>query len=98
MPRPFVVESKLLFKAVRGEQIERDRISGFIYVLIAYDVDKRDFLFLDELSNTLLYKNYLSLDVVSSTLEKSSRHLSKEWNRDRKRHPQQGLCITRTHQ
>ncbi|RLG83254.1 MAG: hypothetical protein DRO40_05260 [Thermoprotei archaeon] len=67
---PFIVEGKFLFKAAKGEHIKTGRISNFMYVLLPYDIYKGRFLTHNELTKTLLYKNYLSINEIKEILKK----------------------------
>ncbi len=76
---PFIIERKFLFKGISGEHIKKGKIEGCTYVVLAYDRDRGRFLTLNELMESLLYKNYLSKTMVRRVLESTSRHMRREW-------------------
>ncbi len=76
---PFIVEQKFVFKGISGEHIVKGKIIGHVYLVLAYDREKRRFLTKEELAKTLLYKNYLSKPEVKKVLESVSKHMRREW-------------------
>ena len=76
---PFIVEQKFVFKGISGEHIKKGKIDGHVYLVLTYDREKKGFLTDEELSKTLLYKNYLSKAEVKKILMGASKHMRKEW-------------------
>ena len=77
--RPFIVEKRFVFKGISGEHIERGRIRRHTYIVLAYDRNRGEFLTEKELSQTLLYRNYLSNNDVREVLKRASMHLRRKW-------------------
>lgn len=76
---PFIIERDFIFKGYKGEHISKGKITGYTYVILAFDKDRKSFLPEEELKKTLLYKNYLSRNEVRNILRSVSKHMRKEW-------------------
>jgi len=77
---PFIVEGKYVYRGISGEHLSKGRIEGYTHLLVAFDRDKKRFLTLGELEQTLLYKNYLSNPDIQKVLkEEVSKHLRSKW-------------------
>jgi len=80
---PFIVEKRFVFKGFKGEDVEIGRVKEYRYFLAAYN-RKGTSLTKNELEETFLWKNYLSIDKIKNTIESTSAFMKKAfWEQER---------------
>jgi len=84
--KPFIIEKGFIFKGFKGEDISYGQIRSYRYFIAAYRVVDGGVrpLTEHELKNTLLWKNYLSLENVIKKLSGVSKFFNrKPWHLER---------------